>query len=164
MILLVSISVIGLFSVQHQRQLLGVLGLAYALAVAFICIRASRFTLDAIYQKNLNTHLIVEIENGNNHVTSANQKLEISSNKLNQLNINLEVEVKRRTDEILQLSSLDPLTQLINRKAFTVSLEALIEHSLVKKSPLVLMFIDLNGFKKLTILQAIKSMIVCWFK
>jgi diguanylate cyclase (GGDEF)-like protein len=149
MIVLVPISVIGLFSEQQQRQLLGVLGLAYALAVVFICIRASRFTLDAIYQKNLNTHLIVEMENEKNHVTSANQKLEISSNKLNQLNINLEVEVKRRTDEILQLSSLDPLTQLINRKAFTVSLEALIEHSIVKESPLALLFIDLNGFKKI---------------
>ncbi|MFT4811263.1 MAG: diguanylate cyclase (GGDEF)-like protein, partial [Paraglaciecola sp.] len=66
-----------------------------------------------------------------------------------QVNINLEDEVKRRTDEIFQLSNLDPLTQLVNRKAFTSDLEALIEQSVVKDCPLALLFIDLNGFKKI---------------
>jgi diguanylate cyclase (GGDEF)-like protein len=149
MILLIPISVLGLFAEQGHRQLLGVLGLAYALAMVSICVKTSRFTSNAIYQKNLNAHLIKEMENEKNHVDLTNQELEVSSNELNQVNINLEDEVKRRTDEIFQLSNLDPLTQLINRKAFTVSLETLIEHSIIKDSPLALLFIDLNGFKKI---------------
>jgi diguanylate cyclase (GGDEF)-like protein len=149
LILLVPISLLGLFSVNEHRQLLGILGMALALVMVFSCIKSSRFTLDAIYQKNLNTLLIKEMENEKNLVAKANQELKVKSKELNQVNINLEDKVKRRTDEIYQLSNLDSLTQLVNRKAFTSSLEALIEQSIVKDNPLALLFIDLNGFKKI---------------
>jgi diguanylate cyclase (GGDEF)-like protein len=149
MILLIPISLMGLQAEQEHRQFLGLLGLVYALAMVVTCIRVSRFTLEAIYQKNLNLQLIREMEKEKNYVALANQELEVTSSQLNQININLEDEVKRRTDEIFQLSNLDPLTQLINRKAFTASLETLIEHSVVKENPLALLFIDLNGFKKI---------------
>jgi diguanylate cyclase (GGDEF)-like protein len=149
LILLVPISLLGLFSEHEHRQLLGILGVALALVMVLSCIKSSRFTLDAIYQKNLNTLLIKEMENEKNLVAKANQELEVKSKELNQVNINLEDKVKRRTDEIYQLSNLDSLTQLVNRKAFTSSLEALIEQSIVKDSPLALLFIDLNGFKKI---------------
>lgn len=52
---------LGLFSEHEHRQLLGILGVALALVVVLSCIKSSRFTLDAIYQKNLNTLLIKEI-------------------------------------------------------------------------------------------------------
>jgi diguanylate cyclase (GGDEF)-like protein len=149
LILLIPISLLGLFSEHEHRQLLGILGVALALAMVLSCIKSSRFTLDAIYQKNLNTLLIKEMENEKNLVAKANQELEVKSKELNQVNINLEDKVKRRTDEIYQLSNLDSLTQLVNRKAFTSSLEALIEQSVVKDNPLALLFIDLNGFKKI---------------
>jgi diguanylate cyclase (GGDEF)-like protein len=148
-ILLVPISLLGLFSEQEYRQLLGMLGMAFSLIMVFSCIRVSRFTLDAIHQKNLNALLVIEMEKERNSVAQVNQELEVTSSELNQSNINLENEVKRRTEEIFQLSNLDSLTQLVNRKAFTVSLEALIEQSIVKDSPLALLFIDLNGFKKI---------------
>jgi diguanylate cyclase (GGDEF)-like protein len=149
LILLVPISLLGLFSEHEHRQILGILGVAFALIMVFSCIKSSRFTLDAIYQKNLNALLIKEMENEKNLVAQANQELEVKSKELNQVNINLEDKVKRRTDEIYQLSNLDSLTQLVNRKAFTSSLEALIEQSVVKDSPMALLFIDLNGFKKI---------------
>jgi diguanylate cyclase (GGDEF)-like protein len=148
-ILLSPISLMGLLAAQQQRQLLGVLALGYMLVMVLTCIRASRFTLDAIYQKNLNAQLIRQMKREKSHVALTNQELEVTSGQLNQVNVNLEDEVKRRTDEIFQLSNIDPLTQLINRKAFTASLEVLIEHSIVKESPLALLFIDLNGFKKI---------------
>jgi diguanylate cyclase (GGDEF)-like protein len=148
-ILLLPISLIGLFAEQEHRQLLGILGLAFVLVIVFSCVKSSSFTLDAIYQKNLNALLVKEMEKEKNHVAKANQELEFTTSQLSQVNINLEDEVKRRTDEIFQLSNLDPLTQLVNRKAFTSDLEALIEQSVVKDCPLALLFIDLNGFKKI---------------
>lgn len=149
MILLIPIAIMGLLAEQEHRQFLGLLGVAFVVVMLFSCIKASRFTSDAIHQKNLNVQLILEMESEKNRVASANKELKVTSNELNQANINLEDEVKRRTDEIFQLSNLDSLTQLINRKAFTTSLEALIEQSIVKDSPLALLFIDLNGFKKI---------------
>jgi diguanylate cyclase (GGDEF)-like protein len=149
LILLVPISLFGLLSEHENRQILGILGVAFALTMVFSCIKSSRFTLGAIYQKNLNALLIKEMENEKNLVAQANQELELKSKELNQVNINLEDKVKRRTDEIYQLSNIDSLTQLVNRKAFTSSLESLIEQSIVKDNPLALLFIDLNGFKKI---------------
>lgn len=149
MILLIPASLMGLFAEQDYRLIFGILGLVFSLVIALSCIATSRFTLDALNQKHQNALLVIEMENEKNHVARANQKLEIAARELNQVNINLEDEVKRRTDEIFQLSNIDSLTQLVNRKAFTASLEALIEQSIVKDSPLALLFIDLNGFKKI---------------
>tara|TARA_R110000751_G_scaffold154402_1_gene259372 strand:+ start:20601 stop:22643 length:2043 start_codon:yes stop_codon:yes gene_type:complete len=149
MILLIPMSLMGILSTFEERQILGILGLGFALVMLITCMRASRFTLDAIHQKNLNSLLVQEMEKEKNHVAQANQELEVTSNELSQVNINLEDEVKRRTDEIYQLSNIDPLTQLVNRKAFTSCLETLIEQSIIKDSPLALLFIDLNGFKKI---------------
>ncbi len=149
MILLVPIALMGLFSDEEHRQLLGILGVAFVLIMFISRIKASRFTSDAIHQKNLNALLIAELENEKNHIALTNKELKVTSSELNQTNINLEDEVKRRTEEIYQLSNRDSLTQLVNRKAFTKSLESLIELSIVKDSPLALLFIDLNGFKKI---------------
>ncbi|MEP1449267.1 MAG: bifunctional diguanylate cyclase/phosphodiesterase [Paraglaciecola sp.] len=148
-ILLLPMSLVGIFSELQHRQVLGLLTLGFTLIMLLTCIKASRFTLKAIHQKNLNSLLVEDMEKEKNHVAKANQELEVTSSELNQVNINLEDEVKRRTDEIYQLSNVDPLTQLVNRKAFTASLEELIEQSIIKDSPLALLFIDLNGFKKI---------------
>lgn len=149
MILLLPMSLAGIFSELQHRQVLGLLTLGFAAIMLLTCIKASRFTMKAIHQKNLNSSLVEDMEKEKNHVARANQELEVASSELNQVNINLEDEVKRRTDEIYKLSNVDPLTQLVNRRAFTASLEALIEQSVVKDSPLALLFIDLNGFKKI---------------
>ncbi len=148
-VLLVPMSVMGVIAEQAHRQLLGTLGLAFTVVVVFSCIRSSRFTLDAIYQRNRNQMFVSEMEAEKNHVAQANQELEVATKELSELNIDLEEVVKKRTYEIYQLSNLDPLTQFDNRKAFTTNLEVLIEQSKAKESPLALLFIDLNGFKKI---------------
>jgi diguanylate cyclase (GGDEF)-like protein len=93
--------------------------------------------------------LVDDMHKEKQRVAKANKELKTTSTELNQVNIDLEEEVKKRTDEVYRLSSMDPLTQLINRKAFTVSLEKLIGQSVANDSPLALLFIDLNGFKKI---------------
>jgi diguanylate cyclase (GGDEF)-like protein len=149
LILLAPMSLMGLFANQDFKQFLGMLGVGFSFVMVVSCIRASRFTIDAINQKNLNALLVKKMESEKDYIAQTNQELEVTSSELNRVNINLEDEVKRRTDEIFRLSNLDPLTQLVNRKAFTANLEALIEKSVVKDSPLALLFIDLNGFKKI---------------
>jgi diguanylate cyclase (GGDEF)-like protein len=149
LILLAPMSLMGLFANQDFKQFLGMLGVGFSFVMVVSCIRASRFTIDAINQKNLNALLVKKMESEKDYIAQANQELEVTSSELNRVNINLEDEVKRRTDEIFRLSNLDPLTQLVNRKAFTANLETLIEKSVVKDSPLALLFIDLNGFKKI---------------
>ena len=147
-ILLLPASVMGLLSEKEHGTLFGVLGLIATLVMIFSCIRAAKFTKQAIYQKNLNTKLVSEMENEKNQVAQANKELELASNELNQANINLEDEVKIRTNEIYQLSNIDPLTQLVNRRAFTSSLESLISQSTAKNNQLALLLIDLNNFKR----------------
>lgn len=149
LILLIPLSLMGLISEQEHRQLLGILGIVFSLTMVFSCIRTSRFTLNAIYQKNLNQILVNDMQKEKNQVAKVNKELKLTSTELNQVNIDLEVEVKRRTDEIYRLSNMDPLTQLVNRKAFTSSLEKLITQAISNDSPLALLFIDLNGFKKI---------------
>jgi diguanylate cyclase (GGDEF)-like protein len=149
LILLAPMSLMGLFANQDFKQFLGMLGVGFSFVMVVSCIRASRFTIDAINQKNLNALLVKKMESEKDYIAQTNQELEVTSSELNRVNINLEDEVKRRTDELFRLSNLDPLTQLVNRKAFTANLEALIEKSVVKDSPLALLFIDLNGFKKI---------------
>lgn len=58
----------------------------------------------------------------------------------------MEEEVEQRTQKIYELSNLDPLTQLFNRTAFLNQLKSLIATS---NKPFALLFIDLDGFKKI---------------
>ncbi len=58
----------------------------------------------------------------------------------------MEKKVEQRTQKIYELSNLDPLTQLYNRTAFLKKLKSMIEGS---KQSFALLFIDLDGFKKI---------------
>ena len=58
----------------------------------------------------------------------------------------MEEQVEQRTQKIYELSNLDPLTQLFNRAAFLEQLKAMITKS---DKPFALLFIDLDGFKKI---------------
>ena len=58
----------------------------------------------------------------------------------------MEEQVEQRTQKIHQLSNLDPLTQLFNRTAFLSQLKSLIR---ITDKPFALLFIDLDGFKKI---------------
>lgn len=58
----------------------------------------------------------------------------------------MEEQVAQRTQKIYELSNLDPLTQLYNRAAFLSQLKSVITTS---SKPIALLFIDLDGFKKI---------------
>ena len=58
----------------------------------------------------------------------------------------MEEQVEQRTQKIYELSNLDPLTQLFNRAAFLNQLKFLITTS---NKPFALLFVDLDGFKKI---------------
>lgn len=58
----------------------------------------------------------------------------------------MEEQVAQRTQKIYELSNLDPLTQLFNRAAFMEQLKSMIAKS---DKPFALLFVDLDGFKKI---------------
>jgi diguanylate cyclase (GGDEF)-like protein len=58
----------------------------------------------------------------------------------------MEKKVEQRTQKIYELSNLDPLTGLYNRTAFLSQIKLMIEAS---SKPFALLFIDLDGFKKI---------------
>ncbi|MBU2880564.1 EAL domain-containing protein [Psychrosphaera sp. B3R10] len=58
----------------------------------------------------------------------------------------MEEKVKQRTQKIYELSNLDPLTGLYNRTAFLDALKMMVSKPI---EPFSLLFIDLDGFKKI---------------
>jgi diguanylate cyclase (GGDEF)-like protein len=58
----------------------------------------------------------------------------------------MEEQVEQRTNKIYELSNLDPLTGLFNRTAFLKNLKSVVAKS---KNTFALLFIDLDGFKKI---------------
>lgn len=61
----------------------------------------------------------------------------------------MEMKVARRTAKIYELSNLDPLTGLFNRTAFMHHLEKNLKGAEKDTVPVTLLFIDLDGFKKI---------------
>ena len=148
-ILILPVAVLSFLSPEESRNLLGFLGLFFCAIMVITAMKAARFTQNSIELKNKNSRLMDELNNKKNQVESANQELEDATAKLNLVNFDLEQEVIKRTDKIYQLSNLDALTGLKNRKTFTIELDSLIEKSVANGNPVALLFIDLDGFKKI---------------
>lgn len=110
---------IGLIlSEEHSLQLLGILGLSFALVMFIISRKSANFTNHTLFLKNENSVLIHRMEE----------------------------KVKQRTQKIYELSNLDPLTHLYNRTAFLEQLKLVTQNA---TTPFALLFIDLDGFKKI---------------
>ncbi|WP_432459974.1 putative bifunctional diguanylate cyclase/phosphodiesterase [Agarivorans sp. QJM3NY_25] len=110
-----------LLSGQYERQVLGMLGIICSLAMLVVAKRNAAFTQQAIMLKNQNVTLVQQMEK----------------------------KVEQRTRTIYQLSNLDPLTGLFNRSAFLEHLAQQLQQSAQAKQHLALLFIDLDGFKKI---------------
>ncbi|MEP1444796.1 MAG: EAL domain-containing protein [Paraglaciecola sp.] len=110
-----------LLSNEQYQQVLGSLGLAFSLVMMITAKKSADFTTNAIHLKNDNAALVNQME----------QK------------------VARRTAKIYQLSNLDPLTGLFNRSAFIHHLQKQLAVSQENDIPIALLFIDLDGFKKI---------------
>ncbi|MDO6557997.1 putative bifunctional diguanylate cyclase/phosphodiesterase [Paraglaciecola chathamensis] len=149
LILLVPISIMGVISDENHRVMLGSLGLVFSIGLVFTYSKAVQFTLDSINTRNVNMTMSEQLRQEKQQLDKVNQELSDAYDKLNIVNNTLEEQVSKRTEKIAQLSYLDPLTQLMNRKAFTQSLSKLAARAEQSNSELALLFIDLDGFKKI---------------
>lgn len=132
-ILLTPLSLLCLFSIEDYQNIFGVLGLIFVGVMFSSAKLSSRFTLDSILLKNQHADLLIEMETKNAEIAESN--------------ISLEKKVELRTQEILTISRMDPLTKLFNRSAFSESLKSLISNAKSENKKLALLFIDLDGFK-----------------
>jgi diguanylate cyclase (GGDEF)-like protein len=120
-LLLAPASVCLLLSSEYVDQVLGILGASFTFVMLAISSKSADFTRHAITLKNENAALVEHMEK----------------------------EVELRTQRIYELSNKDPLTGLYNRTAFSKHLnEALIRLG-KEGQELALLFIDLDGFKKI---------------
>ncbi|ABG39156.1 diguanylate cyclase/phosphodiesterase [Paraglaciecola sp. T6c] len=149
LILLVPISILGVISDQDYRVILGALGLTFSIGLVFSYTKAVKFTLDSINIKNMNMAMSEQLRQEKYQLDKVNRELSEAYDKLNAVNSTLEEQVSKRTEKIAQLSYLDPLTQLMNRKSFTQTLSKLTARASQSNSELALLFIDLDGFKKI---------------
>lgn len=147
--ILLPVSVVGVLSQFEYRQILGAIGLLFSLVLSLSARKAASFTSSALEIKNHNAELIERMKVERSEVSNVHKQLSEANEKLNQANNSLEAEVKRRTEKISQLSNRDPLTGLYNRSAFTHQLKDLIKRSEDRGTCLAILFIDLNGFKKI---------------
>jgi len=147
--LLLPFAIMGLYSEVEYFSYISYLGFGFWLVMLMSASEAGRFLTDVLRLKNQNASLLnmmdlekKEVERVNNELTQANKKLD-------SYNHELAAKVEIRTNEIYRLSNIDPLTNLMNRAAFTKELKALITHDLNSPTTnsLILLFIDLDGFK-----------------
>lgn len=120
-ILLIPASLALIVSGIQEQRMLGILGLFFGVVMVAISKKTARFTAQAILLKNQNAVLVDEMEQ----------------------------QVEQRTQTIYQLSNLDPLTGLFNRTAFLKHLQLTLKTAQQQQLPLAVLFIDLDGFKKI---------------
>ena len=134
-IILTPLSILCLFSAQEYQNIFGGLGLIFVAVMFTSAKRSHQFTTESILIKNQHADLLDQMELKN---------LEIS-----EVNADLEQKVKKRTEQIFELSNIDPLTKLFNRIAFSETLKLLIDSSKLHDKKLAVLFIDLDGFKSI---------------
>jgi diguanylate cyclase (GGDEF)-like protein len=113
----------------------GVLGLIFVAVMFSSAKRSSEFTAESILIKNQHADLL--------------EQMKLKNLEVSEVNANLEAKVKKRTEQILELSNIDPLTKLFNRNAFSENLKLLIDSSKLRDTKLAVLFIDLDGFKSI---------------
>ncbi|USD68182.1 EAL domain-containing protein [Vibrio sp. SCSIO 43136] len=117
-VLIIPLSLVLMFSQAEYYVTLGVLGVLFAVVMIMSSAKSATFTEQAISLRFENTELLEKMEQ----------------------------RVEERTEKIYRLSSIDPMTNFLNRKAFFSTVATKIAaHSNEK---FVLFFIDLDGFKQ----------------
>ncbi len=120
-VLLIPGSICLLLSADHERQVLGVLGVCFGLVMLVVSRKSAEFTRHAIRLKNENAVLVNEMEQ----------------------------QVEDRTRRIHELSNLDPLSGLYNRSAFVSKVTQQQDVVTGTQRKGALFFIDLDGFKQI---------------
>lgn len=146
--LLFPMSVQAILTTSQEYKLLGYMGLGFWLAMLLSNRRANHFFTKAVELKENNAELMVQMKQEQAEVTRINAELQYANDALDTNNNNLEVEVKRRTEELYKLSSQDSLTGMLNRSAFKVHMDTKLAEANLRKQTLAVFFIDLDGFKQ----------------
>jgi len=110
-----------LLCAEYADRVLGILGFSFTIVMLAISSKSAAFTQHAIALKNENAALVDHMEQ----------------------------EVEERTQRIYELSNTDPLTGLYNRTAFSKNLSKSLAELTKSGEELALLFIDLDGFKKI---------------
>lgn len=147
-LLLIPLSIVILFDHQHGFSVLGILGIVFWGALLSSGFRYNAFFENTVALKQSNAHLLTQMSQERTEIAEINAKLVDSNSKLDHANSNLEAEVEKRTRDILRLSNMDPLTNLLNRSGFLKHLNALIDTSNKLEKNFAVLFIDLDGFKQ----------------
>jgi GGDEF domain-containing protein len=134
-ILLTPISVLCLFSSEDYKNIFGILGLIFVGVMFTSAKRSYKFTTESILIKNQHADLL--------------DQMELKNQEVLQVNASLEEKVKKRTEQLFELSNVDPLTKLFNRIAFSENLKLLMDSSKRFDKKLAVLFIDLDGFKSI---------------
>jgi diguanylate cyclase (GGDEF)-like protein len=134
-ILLTPISILCLISAENYKNIFGMLGLIFVAVMYSSAKRTYQFTNESILIKNQHEDLLAQME--------------LKNQEVSEVNANLEEKVKKRTEQIIELSNIDPLTKLSNRIAFSEKLKLLIESSRLHDKSFAVLFIDLDGFKSI---------------
>ncbi|WP_194362610.1 EAL domain-containing protein [Neptunicella marina] len=119
-LLLLPFSIGLMLSPVYHQFIIGVLGAAFAIAMFVATKKAAEFNQMAIRLKNENAILVSHMED----------------------------EVEARTKQINELSNIDPLSGLFNRKSFLAQLDNHVFSDSAIHS-FALLFIDLDGFKQI---------------
>ncbi|TRY31832.1 putative bifunctional diguanylate cyclase/phosphodiesterase [Aliiglaciecola sp. M165] len=149
LLMLVPISSMAVIAGTQIHFYLGILGLMFSVALSMSGVKTARLTSETVALRNENKQLVDKMHSEIAQVDDVHKQLSDAYERLNEANSSLEKEVERRTEEIRELSNLDPLTQLYNRSAFIAQLKATVDASVERGHSIALLFIDLNGFKKI---------------
>ncbi|MCC2618083.1 bifunctional diguanylate cyclase/phosphodiesterase [Aestuariibacter halophilus] len=149
LLILCPVGAIALFSPSPYHNMIGGLALMLSGILGLAARRSASYTTDTIKLRNEHGALMEQIRQEKADIDRVNQELSEANKRLNIAHDSLEAEVNRRTEKISLLSSRDPLTGLFNRSAFTQQLAMLLTRSQERGHSLALLFIDLNGFKKI---------------
>jgi len=120
-ILLGPASILLMLDIDKNLQFLGFLGCLFCGVMIITAKKSADFTAETIQLKNKNISLV-------NH---------------------MEETIELRTQQIYELSNLDPLTKLFNRTAFLKKLDRLLVNTTENKGSLAVLYIDLDNFKNI---------------
>ncbi|GBL05135.1 GGDEF/EAL domain protein [Glaciecola sp. KUL10] len=145
--LLLPYSIVILIEQMQDLYYIAWLGIVFWFVMLASAFQAGKSISTTFVLKNQNENLLSLMALEKKEIERINQKLSEANIELDNHAAHLESEVLRRTEEIYNLSNIDPLTNLMNRSAFTKNLKERLKTSTTKHENFALLFIDLDGFK-----------------
>jgi diguanylate cyclase (GGDEF)-like protein len=145
--LLLPFIVIGLFNPFEYFHYISLLGFIYWCVMVVSANKIGKFFTQVLQLKTENTEMLDLMHREQKEVKTVNKALTLANKKLDNYATRLESEVDERTQDLLRLSNIDPLTGLQNRTAFTKRMQKLFSAETIHGQQYLLLFIDLDGFK-----------------